>query len=103
MVFVSLLAREEVSAVTYRYPLAVTTFNGALNYCDNRAAQPLNFTFSTTTCGAGGVTNVNLTVTWYSNVVNSVVGGTPVQTVSTNAGTTTFIYVPLTHPVGTLY
>ncbi len=91
------------NAVTYRYPSAITTFNGALNYCTNRAAQPMVLTFSTVTCGAGGNANVNITVTWYSNVVNSNIGGIAVQTVNSNAGTTTYRYVPVTSSVGTLY
>ena len=101
--FVSLLVSENVNAVTYKYPNTITVFSGNLNYCEHRAAQPLTLTFNTLTCGAGGNQNVNVTVTWYSNVINSNVGGTPVQTVNSNTGTTTYIYVPLTTPVGTLY
>jgi gliding motility-associated-like protein len=103
ILFLCLLFGGTASAVTYRYPTAITAFTGGLNYCHNRAAQPLTLTYSTTTCGAGGTTNVAITVTWYSNTVNSTVGGTAVQTVTSTAATTTFVYVPLTTSVGTLY
>ncbi|HEY4797610.1 MAG TPA: hypothetical protein VII99_00915, partial [Bacteroidia bacterium] len=84
-------------------PLAITSFSGGSTYCQGRASAHLSVSFSTTACGAGGVTNIPITVTWYSNVVNSTVGGTVVNTVNSTAATTTYIFVPPTTAVGTLY
>jgi gliding motility-associated-like protein len=91
---------------TYVYPSAISSFTGALNYCTNRAAQPLTLIFTTTTCTVSavtGTTHINDTITWYSNTSNSTSGGTVLERVVVNSNTTTFIYVPLTNAVGTLY
>src|ERR1035437_5532381 len=60
-----------VFAAKDNYPSAITSFTGGATYCQNSAVSYMSITFSTTTCGVGGATNIPLTVTWYSNAVNA--------------------------------
>jgi hypothetical protein len=91
---------------TDTYPASFSTFAGTETYCQGVSASALSAAWSNTTCNGinnGGNTNLPITITWYKNSVNSNNGGTAVQTVNTNAGTTSSSYVPPTNVAGTLY
>ncbi|HTB07416.1 MAG TPA: hypothetical protein VK806_10735, partial [Bacteroidia bacterium] len=104
LLFFSLFVSENAFATKDRYPSTISAFTGGATYCQSAAASNLSVTYANAICGAGGGTNnTNITVTWYSNTVNSTSGGTVVNTVASNTGTTTFTYTPLTTTIGTLY
>lgn len=86
------------------YPNSVTLTGGGVTHCQGSPGSELTATVGTTTCGVGGVTNnINITVSWYSNTINSTVGGTLVSSVASTTATTTYTYTPSTAAVGTLY
>ena len=100
---ISLSLTRNLYATKDRYPSSVA-LSGATSHCQGSSASELTATITNTTCGVGGGTNnLNITVSWYSNTVNSTVGGTLVSSVVSTTATTTYTYAPSTAVSGTLY
>lgn len=84
-------------------PSAETGFTGGSTVCQNTTAPDLLFEFNTATCGSSPFSPIDITVTWFSNTVNSTSGGTQVAQQVSNTNTTSFTYSPSTSTIGTLY
>ena len=87
-------------------PNTNASISGAATYCQNATASVLTYTYNTCNTGTGTNVGTDLTITWYSNTINSVVGGsmesvTFVPSSLTATGSTTFL--PSTTSVGTTY
>jgi uncharacterized protein YjdB len=87
-------------------PNTTNSLTGGATYCQNVVPGLLTYTYNTCSSGTGTATGTALTISWYSNTINSTSGGTLQSTTfvssSTSAtGNTTFL--PPTVDVGTMY
>ena len=97
----TLFAFSQTLAFGLIYPDAITSFSGGATYCQDATPVDLSVTFST--CTITPPQSANIVVTWYSNTINSTLGGTQVAQTSSNTLTTTYTYTPSTLFPGTLY
>ncbi|PQJ08837.1 hypothetical protein CJD36_022085 [Flavipsychrobacter stenotrophus] len=87
-------------------PNTNASISGTATYCQNATASVLTYTYNTCNTGSGTNVGTDLTITWYSNTINSTVGGsmesvTFVPSSLTATGSTTFL--PSTITTGTTY
>ncbi len=85
------------------HPSSQLSFTGASSVCEGTVAPDLVFNFNTTTCGITPFSDIDITVTWFSNTINSTSGGTQVWQQYSTTGTTSFSYTVPTATPGTLY
>ncbi len=87
-------------------PNTNASISSAATYCQNATASVLTYTYNTCNAGTGTVVGADLTITWYSNTINSTSGGsvesiTLVPSSTSATGTSTFL--PATTSVGVTY
>ena len=93
------------SQITYA-PNSTNSITGGATYCQNVTPAVLSYTYNTCSSGSGIATGVALTISWYSNTVNSTSGGT-LQSItfvsSSTAATGNTTFLPSTVDAGTTY
>lgn len=93
------------SQTTYA-PNSTSSMAGGATYCQNVTPGLLTYTYNTCQSGTGAAEGVPLTITWYSNTVNSTTGGT-MQSItfvsSSTAATGNTTFLPSTFDAGTTY
>ena len=85
------------------YPDNLSSLTGGGTYCLNDPATDLTLVINTCDISKGQPTYHAITVTWYSNAVNSTTGGSQLSQTNSTTQTTEFTYIPPTSSSGTLY
>ena len=105
LLFLLFLAVEVNAQIVYAPTSNVSTTGGA-TYCQNVSASNLTYNYNTCNSGSGITTGVSITISWYSNTVNSTSGGSLVSSTSgtcSTSATGSVTYQPSTAATGTLF
>lgn len=87
-------------------PNTTNSLTGGATYCQNVVPGLLTYTYNTCSSGSGTATGTALTISWYSNTINSTSGGTLQSTTfvsSSTSATGNSTFLPPTVDVGTMY